>query len=155
MGASARVALSDEDRAAYDEVSRRAAGRPCVSARVFAWIAEPIARIQRREIAWLAALDAGAVLRELRELDRGDRTSVAVCQWAGCGDVAAAACRAGEPYAILAHNHPSGYAAPSDADVELTRVVGQALWRRRVLLLDHVILGHDQLYSFQEGRVIR
>ena len=42
---------------------------------------------------------------------------------------------------ILVHNHPSGNAEPSDADVQVTRRMKQAGELLQIELLDHVILG--------------
>jgi DNA repair protein RadC len=51
---------------------------------------------------------------------------------------------------ILAHNHPSGVAEPSAADVELTRKVGAALRLIDVRVLDHLIVGDLGVTSLAE-----
>jgi DNA repair protein RadC len=51
---------------------------------------------------------------------------------------------------IIAHNHPSGVADPSQADEGVTRRVRQALALVDVRLLDHVIVGDGRCYSFSE-----
>jgi DNA repair protein RadC len=51
---------------------------------------------------------------------------------------------------LLAHNHPSGTPAPSDADVVLTRALGQALALVDVRVLDHFIVAGHQVHSFAE-----
>ena len=43
---------------------------------------------------------------------------------------------------ILAHNHPSGVAEPSQADQAITRELGQALRLVGVRVLDHLVIGH-------------
>jgi DNA repair protein RadC len=45
---------------------------------------------------------------------------------------------------IMVHNHPSGDARPSDADVQVTRRMKQAGELMSIELLDHVILGAPQ-----------
>lgn len=42
---------------------------------------------------------------------------------------------------ILAHNHPSGDPAPSQSDIELTRILSQALNLIDIRCLDHIIIG--------------
>ena len=42
---------------------------------------------------------------------------------------------------ILAHNHPSGNATPSQADITLTRKLKEALALVEIRLLDHLIVG--------------
>jgi DNA repair protein RadC len=51
---------------------------------------------------------------------------------------------------ILAHNHPSGHAAPSQADRETTQVVKEALAMVDIVLIDHVIIGNPGTYSFAD-----
>ena len=55
---------------------------------------------------------------------------------------------------ILAHNHPSGLASPSQADINLTQALKQALSGVGISVLDHVIVGGARSYSFAEhGRL--
>jgi len=51
---------------------------------------------------------------------------------------------------IIAHNHPSGVAEPSQADEIVTRRLRQALALIDVRLLDHFIVGDGLCYSFSE-----
>jgi DNA repair protein RadC len=51
---------------------------------------------------------------------------------------------------ILAHNHPSGVAEPSAADVEITRTLVDALALMDIRVLDHLIIGHGQPVSLAE-----
>lgn len=51
---------------------------------------------------------------------------------------------------ILSHNHPSGCAEPSRADETLTQTLKQALALVDVRVLDHLVVGADQLTSFAE-----
>ncbi len=48
---------------------------------------------------------------------------------------------------IIAHNHPSGMAEPSQSDIELTYKIGQVLDMIEVKLLDHFIIGEGQTTS--------
>ncbi|TAN30305.1 MAG: JAB domain-containing protein [Castellaniella sp.] len=51
---------------------------------------------------------------------------------------------------ILAHNHPSGLAEPSPADVSLTHQLKQALALVDVRLLDHLVVGATEVSSLAE-----
>lgn len=51
---------------------------------------------------------------------------------------------------IFTHNHPSGMAEPSAADIELTHQLKQALALIQVQVLDHFIIGNGQAVSFVE-----
>ena len=51
---------------------------------------------------------------------------------------------------ILAHNHPSGQMRPSQADLRLTQKIDQGAKTLDIKLLDHLIIGDDTYYSFQD-----
>ena len=51
---------------------------------------------------------------------------------------------------ILAHNHPSGMAEPSQADRSVTDRVIAALSLIDVGVLDHIVIGHGEAVSFAE-----
>jgi DNA repair protein RadC len=51
---------------------------------------------------------------------------------------------------IMAHNHPSGIPAPSDADIKLTRRLCNLAEALNVQLLDHLVLGGGNMTSFRQ-----
>lgn len=51
---------------------------------------------------------------------------------------------------IFAHNHPSGVAEPSEADLAITRRLKEALALIDVRVLDHIIVGDGRGTSFAE-----
>ncbi len=51
---------------------------------------------------------------------------------------------------ILAHNHPSGVAEPSEADRQLTRRLQAALELVDVKVLDHIVIGDGESVAFAE-----
>lgn len=55
---------------------------------------------------------------------------------------------------ILAHNHPSGAAEPSNSDQVLTQALKNALALIDVLVLDHFIVGSEDVLSFAERGLI-
>ncbi len=55
---------------------------------------------------------------------------------------------------ILAHNHPSGVAEPSQADRRLTERLQQALDLIDVRVLDHMVVGDGEVVSFAERGLI-
>ena len=55
---------------------------------------------------------------------------------------------------ILAHNHPSGNARPSQLDAKLTRQLRDAALQMDIALLDHIVITSGSHYSFaDEGTV--
>ena len=55
---------------------------------------------------------------------------------------------------ILAHNHPSGDSSPSPEDIALTRRLIEAGQILDIPILDHLILGYGNFYSFKEHGLI-
>ena len=51
---------------------------------------------------------------------------------------------------ILAHNHPSGIAEPSQSDATLTRRLRDALKLIDVRLLDHIVIGDGEFVSMSD-----
>jgi len=49
-----------------------------------------------------------------------------------------------------AHNHPSGLAQPSEADRAITNRLRSALNVVDIRVLDHFIVGAEEIYSFAE-----
>jgi len=55
---------------------------------------------------------------------------------------------------IVAHNHPSGYINPSQADFSLTKELTSAAKILGFTFLDHIVIGNNQYYSFLGGREV-
>jgi DNA repair protein RadC len=55
---------------------------------------------------------------------------------------------------ILAHNHPSGNLTPSQADRELTRKLRQAGDLLELPVLDHLIITHEDHFSFADEGIL-
>lgn len=55
--------------------------------------------------------------------------------------------------AAIAHNHPSGVALPSRADIKATATIFQALNLIGVLLYDHIIVSDDDFVSLRESNL--
>lgn len=51
---------------------------------------------------------------------------------------------------VLVHNHPSGEAQPSDADVRVTRDLIRAGQLLKIEVLDHVVIGRGEFKSLRE-----
>lgn len=55
---------------------------------------------------------------------------------------------------ICAHSHPSGSLRPSTSDRQVTKKLQNALGSIDVELLDHIILGGTDSYSFSDGGLL-
>jgi len=56
---------------------------------------------------------------------------------------------------IFAHNHPSGDSTPSQSDKEITRDLISAGNIMQIKVLDHIIVGDNQYYSFADEGLIK
>ena len=52
---------------------------------------------------------------------------------------------------IICHNHPSGNKQPSDADLNITRRIKDALLLLDIKLIDHIIITENDYYSFSDN----
>ena len=102
-----------------------------------------------RETLLLAGFDA---FERLVRLERIDGESAGHCaipprSWRGLLD--------GRVVAVLmAHNHPSGAAAPSDADMRSTQEAALFLRTMDVDLIDHLIFVEHGYFSFREAQLL-
>ena len=55
---------------------------------------------------------------------------------------------------ILGHNHPSGQLSPSDADIQLTKKMKEAGVMLDLPVLDHIIVGDGNYYSFADEGIM-
>ncbi len=55
---------------------------------------------------------------------------------------------------IFAHNHPSGNATPSQADIEVTEILKKALALVEIQVIDHIVVGNKASFSFAEMGLI-
>jgi DNA repair protein RadC len=83
---------------------------------------------------------------EYRELFRGTIDGASVHP----REVVREAMRANAAAVIFAHNHPSGVAEPSQADLRITQRLREALDLVDVRVLDHIVVGEGDGTSFAE-----
>ena len=55
---------------------------------------------------------------------------------------------------MLAHNHPSGISAPSNEDKAMTSRIKDAGVILGIELIDHIIIGSNEYFSFKENRLM-
>ena len=92
-------------------------------------------------------LDVKHRLIDTTEMFRGTLTHTSVYP----REVVKAALRRNAAGVMLAHNHPSGEAAPSAADLRLTSALVQALALVDVRVVDHFIVAGALIHSFAEN----
>jgi DNA repair protein RadC len=102
---------------------------------------------QHHESFVVLFLDVRARLIADKELFRGTLTQASVYP----REVVKAALACNAASVILAHNHPSGVAEPSHADLHLTRLLTQALALVEIRVLDHFVVAGPLVHSFAEN----
>jgi len=64
------------------------------------------------------------------------------------------ALRLGASGLILVHNHPSGETSPSTHDINLTSEIAKAAAPMDIKVLDHIIVGRKDFFSFKDEGII-
>ena len=101
---------------------------------------------REHEVFVVVFLDAQNRVIRTEELFRGTLTQTSVYP----REVVKSALKHNAAAVILAHNHPSGVAEPSQADQSLTESLKRALALIDVRVLDHFIVGRGRALSFAE-----
>ena len=102
---------------------------------------------QRQETLYQACLDAKGKLLSCKQLSQGsaDCTALSVRQ------VVENALLTDASAVVLAHNHPSGVALPSENDQAVTLWVRDALNTMDIRLLDHIIVADGDFVSMNQS----
>ena len=101
---------------------------------------------QAHESFWVMFLNNQHGLIQLTELFRGTIDGASVYP----REVVKMTLQFNAAAVVFAHNHPSGSCEPSLADQHITKRLIDALKLIDVRVLDHVIIGHGEPYSFAE-----
>ena len=70
------------------------------------------------------------------------------------GEIFKAAIMHSSSYLVLLHNHPSGNSQPSNADIQMTSKMFKMGQLLQIPLMDHIILGDNEFYSFNESGLL-
>jgi len=97
-----------------------------------------------RESLWVAHVDERALCLHVT-CHEGDETGARF----PLRDIIADAAKHGSAGLVIAHNHPSGDARPSESDRRATRRLASAAEALHCTLLDHLVFGGDDCTSFR------
>ncbi len=100
-----------------------------------------------RETVFLLCLDAKCKVLDCREVGEGSVNAASI----SVRKVVEIALATNATTVILAHNHPSGVALPSNEDVQTTRRVAAALAAVEVHLADHVVVADGDYVSMVQS----
>lgn len=99
------------------------------------------------EVFCVLYLDTQHRLLRFEELFRGTLDSASVYP----REVAKRCLELNAGAVILAHNHPSGLAEPSDSDRRITDRIKEALGLLEIRVLDHLVVGEDTTSFAERG----
>ena len=102
---------------------------------------------KRDEIIYLLCLDAKCKVLGCREVGKGSVNSAGL----SVRKIVETALALNATSVVLAHNHPSGLALPSNEDVATTRRVAMALHAVGIFLADHIVVAEDDFVSLAES----
>lgn len=105
----------------------------------------------RNETVYLACLDAKLEVLDCREIGSGSVNSAHV----DVRSIVQTALRQNASAVILAHNHTSGIALPSQEDEMATLQLQKALELVGVDLVDHIIVAGDDFVSLSDNGLLR
>lgn len=111
----------------------------------------PYFSYRRDEGSMLLCMDAGGSVIDCHALANGSPGMVGLA----ARDLVEIALRDKAARVILAHNHPSGVALPSNADIEATRQIYEVLQMIEVELMDHIIIGENDFVSMRDSGYFR
>ena len=103
----------------------------------------------RYETVYLLCLDAKCKVLCCKKIGEGSVNSAAI----PIRRIVEIALGANASSVVLAHNHPSGIAVPSDADKLTTRKVAAALSSVEIQLVDHIVVAEDEYVSMVHSGV--
>jgi DNA repair protein RadC len=107
-------------------------------------------RTKRQEYVLCLSVDSGGRLIARRVVTIGTLTSSLIHP----REIFAGPIKDRAAGVILAHNHPSGEAAPSGADIDSTQQVVAAGIILGIRLRDHLIVTRDNYFSFKEAQLL-
>lgn len=102
-------------------------------------------KAEKREIVKVVIMNSQNIILKIQTISQGGTNSAQV----DTKDIFIEAIKMGAPKIVLLHNHPSGDATPSLADIKFTEKVEEASKVLGVQLLDHVVIGYNQYTSIK------
>ena len=110
----------------------------------------PLFAYETDELVYVACLDSGGMVKQCRRIARGMSNKVDFSS----RDIVDTALRYNASHVIIAHNHLSGTAMPSNADVSTTKKLNAALSLIGVELDDHIIVCDGDFVSLRDSGYI-
>ena len=107
----------------------------------------PYFQHRRNETVFLLSLDAKCKVISCKFVGEGSVNSAGV----PIRRIVEMALGEGATTVVLAHNHPSGVAVPSEEDKATTLRLARALWAVEITLADHMVIADDDFVSMTQS----
>ncbi len=122
----------------YSNMSKiaRYISQSCIS-----YIRDSICDADGNEVFFIGKTNSSKIVSKVKVVARGNEFAVPVVQ------------QLTEPGDVVLHNHPSGVSEPSQADIQITRRLVDALALVDIRVLDHVIVGERSLCFSERGLI--
>lgn len=104
----------------------------------------------RNEMSFLACFDGKLKLLGVKKISEGSPNANEI----SVRKISTEALALNATVVVLAHNHPSGLATPSEEDIFTTRYIQDALRPLGIVLYDHVILADDDMVSLKDSKYL-
>lgn len=104
---------------------------------------------RRNETVFILCMDAKCKVLCCKEVGEGSVNSAAV----PIRRIVEMALGANATSVVIAHNHPSGVAVPSNEDIQTTRRLAMALSAVEITLIDHMVVAEDDFVSMRQSGV--
>ncbi len=102
---------------------------------------------EKVEKIYIFCMDSAGKLKKAVELSSGDESS----SYIDFRKALQVALDCDAKKVVFAHNHPNGDCEPSPSDMDSTRSICVTFRRLGILIIDHIIIGHDDsVYSMYE-----
>lgn len=101
---------------------------------------------EQNEVVYLLCLDAKCKALCCVPVHRGSITAASI----SVRKIVQTALNQNAASVVIAHNHPSGYALPSQEDIDTTRALQSALHGVGIVLADHIIVADDDFVSLAD-----
>lgn len=111
----------------------------------------PLFAGEKTEVAYLLSMNSARMVMSCTKLSTGNESRVNL----DFKLLVKEALRLSPKYIVLAHNHPTGLAGPSQDDIYTTSVVRDLLKPMDITLLDHMVFTNDTYISMQECGYLR
>ena len=107
-------------------------------------------RHEPQEVLMLAMFDSKCMLIGEKVISTGTSNATLIL----ARDIYRTALQCQAVYIVILHNHPSGNPEPSREDILVTRKIKECGELLDILLMDHIIIGDNRYFSFNEQDIL-